>query len=113
MALTYSYLHASQGSDVVFTIALVNSNGSKLNLTGYTVRGKYARSHSSATKYSFAAQVKTPAANGEITLTLTNAATDAIKPGNYVYDVETVDAEDKVERVLEGLLEISASVTTT
>ena len=91
MALTYSYLHASQGSDVVFTIALVNSNGSKLNLTGYTVRGKYARSHSS---------VADPT---NIILTT---------PGNYVYDVETVDSEDKVERVLEGLLEISASVTT-
>ena len=53
MALTYSYLHASQGSDTVFTITLQNENGVVQDLTGYSVRSKYARAHSSTNKYSF------------------------------------------------------------
>lgn len=112
MALTYSYLHASQGSDTVFTITLQDQNGAVQNLTGYTVRSKYARAHSSATKYSFLAEIKSPATDGKITLTLTDSATDSIKPGNYVFDTELVDSTGSVDRVLEGLLEISPSVTT-
>jgi len=112
MALTYSYLHASQGSDTVFTITLQDQNGAVQDLTGYTVRSKYARAHSSATKYSFLAEIKSPATDGKITLTLTDSATDSIKPGNYVFDTELVDSTGSVDRVLEGLLEISPSVTT-
>ena len=112
MALTYSYLHAAQGSDTVFTVNLVNEDSTALNLTGYSVAAKYARNPASLTKYAFAASIGSPPSGGSVTLTLTASATNAIKAGNYMYDVELTDSDGKVERTLEGLLEISPSVTT-
>lgn len=51
-----------------------------------------------------------------IQLSLTNQQTDAMKPGNYVYDVEirTYDSDVGafiIERILEGKLTVTPSVT--
>lgn len=51
-----------------------------------------------------------------IQLSLSNQQTDAMKPGNYVYDVEihTYDSDigaTIVERILEGKLTVTPSVT--
>jgi hypothetical protein len=60
--------------------------------------------------------VLSPAAAGKCTLTLTNTQTDAMKaPGRYFYDVELSvvdsDGDTIIERVLEGVLDITPSVT--
>ena len=70
---------------------------------------------SSADTTSFAAAISTPPTDGILTLSLTNAQTDALRVGNYVYDVEIsfVDSNGAtiVERVLEGKIRVSPSVT--
>jgi hypothetical protein len=49
------------------------------------------------------------------TIALTNTQTDALKPGRYVYDVEISfvdsDGDTIIERVLEGKIEVTPSVT--
>ena len=55
------------------------------------------------------------ATNGIATISLTNTQTDALRPGRYVYDVELSFIDDQantiVERILEGRIQISPSVT--
>ena len=64
---------------------------------------------------SFTTEVQSPATAGVVNLTLSNTQTDAFKAGRYVYDVEISfvdsDANTVIERVLEGTIEVTPSVT--
>ena len=75
-----------------------------------------ARSDGDPNTVSFTGIVANPSTDGIATLTLTNSQTDALKTrGRYVYDVEFsfVDSDSNtiIERVLEGNIEVSPSVT--
>ena len=63
----------------------------------------------------FNAVVSSPAADGIVTLSLTNAQTNALKAGRYVYDVEISFNDSSgstiVERILEGKIQVTPSVT--
>lgn len=108
-------LFMNQGSDTTFTIYVTNDDGTPKDLSEYTVRSKFARSHASVTTHDFLAGVRTPSTAGIVDLTLSPSDTTSIKPGLYVFDTEIVyglgDSDQNVERVLEGILEISPSVT--
>ena len=61
-------------------------------------------------------QKNAPTSDGLVTLSLTNTQTDALKVGNYVYDVELSFVDDSggdtiIERILEGKIRVSPSVT--
>ena len=53
--------------------------------------------------------------DGIVTLSLTNVQTDTLKVGNYVYDAEISFTDTNsnviVERILEGKIRVSPSVT--
>jgi hypothetical protein len=113
----YEELFFDQGSDVAVEIHVTDENNAAKDLSNYSVAAKmkktYNTSDSDAT--SFNAIVSQPAEDGIITLTLTNQQTDALKAGRYVYDVE-ISFEDSdgatvIERILEGKIEVSPSVT--
>lgn len=113
----YEDLTVDQGTDVAIDIYLVNKDNSKKDLTGYTVAAKMATSYDAdeADKVTFTASVAAPATDGIINLSLTNEQTTALNPKKrYVYDVE-VSIEDNgtttVERVLQGLITVTPSVT--
>ena len=64
----------------------------------------------------FVTIVGDPATDGVITMSLTNTQTDALNTrGRYVYDVEIQfqdsDSNTIIERVLEGKIKVSPSVT--
>lgn len=113
----YEELIFDQGSDVAVELHLTNTNGSPKNLTYYTVeaqmRKTYNTSDSDAT--SFTTAVSAPATRGIVTLKLSNAQTSALAAGRYVYDVELsyIDSDSTtiVERILEGTIEVTPSVT--
>jgi hypothetical protein len=48
---------------------------------------------------------------GRISLTIANAVTAQLKPGNYVFDVEMTDPAGKKTRILEGQITVFAEVT--
>ncbi len=54
--------------------------------------------------------------DGVVTISLTNAQTDAMEAGKYVYDVEIsyIDSNNNaiIERILEGKIDLTPSVTT-
>lgn len=113
----YEDLHIDQGTDVAIEIYLVNPDGSKKDLTGYSVSATMAPRYDAPAeeKITFTAAVSAPATDGIVSLSLTNAQTDALNPKKrYVYDVEisvlNVDVT-VVERVLEGKITVNPSVT--
>ena len=64
---------------------------------------------------SFATQI-TNASAGIATLSLTNVQTNALKAGRHVYDIElshvdSATSDTIVERVLEGRIQVTPSVT--
>ena len=86
------------------------------NLSGRSVTAKlnnnYNSSDSDTTSFT---TIVSNAPEGIITLSLTNTQTDALKTGRYVYDVELsfVDSSSNtiIERILEGRIQVSPSVT--
>ena len=113
----YEDLQFDQGTDVAVEIHLVDVDGSKKDLTGYSAAAKMKRNYNSTDSdtLSFAAAINVPETDGILTLSLTNAQTDTLKVGNYVYDAEIsfVDSNGStvVERILEGKIRVSPSVT--
>ena len=108
-----------QGTDFTIQLELVDANGSAKDLTGYSsssqIRKTYSSSDSDAV--SFSTQFQSPRSSGVINLTITNSQTGLMKAGRYVYDVEisSLDSADNtiVERILEGQITMSPSVTKT
>ena len=93
-APNYEDIVINQGTDVAIEIHLMHDSGSAYNLTN----------------------VINPAEDGILNLSLTNTQTDVLKTrGRYVYDVEIsyVDSDSNtiIQRVLEGQIEVSPSVT--
>jgi len=114
---TYEEFTIDQGADAAIEIHLVNPNGSAKDLTNHTIAAKMKRTFNSDSDdtTTFSSIVASPATDGVATLSLTNTQTDALKPGRYVYDVEMsyIDSDSNtiIERVLEGKILVTASVT--
>lgn len=112
----YEELSIDQGSDVAIEIRLANPDKSKKNLAGHTVAAQMRRTinTSDSDAVTFTAIVADPASDGIVSLSLTNLQTDALTPGRYFYDVEIswMDSADTfVERVLEGIINVTPSIT--
>jgi len=86
----YEKFTFDKGSDIAVQLELVDTNGNKKDLTNFSAAAKMKRNYNSdsADTTSFAAAISTPPTDGILTLSLTNAQTDALRVGNYVYDVE-------------------------
>lgn len=114
----YEEFNVDQGADVAIQLDLINptTNLAK-NLTGYSVRAKMKKGYNSdsADTVDFTSIVADPATDGIVTLSLTNTQTDSLKAGRWVYDVELfyLDSSSNtiVERVLEGRIQVTPSVT--
>jgi len=113
----YEEFTIDQGADVAVEIHLVNKDNSKKNLTGYSVAAKLKKNYTSDSDdtTNFTSIVATPATDGVVTISLSNSQTDALKAGRYVYDVEISyldsDSNTIIERVLEGRVQVTPSVT--
>lgn len=113
----YEELSIDKGSDITLQLELEDTSGNAKDLTNYTVAGKLKKTYSTpdGEATTFVTEIQAPAADGVVNLSLTNAQTDAIKAGRYVYDVEISfidsDAQTVVERILEGTITVTPSVT--
>ncbi len=113
----YEEFTIDQGSDVAIEIHLVDADGSAKNLASHSATAKMKKSYNSdsADTISFTATIVAPPTDGILTLALTNTQTDALRAGKYVYDAE-ISYQDSssntiIERVLEGRIQVTPSVT--
>jgi len=113
----YEELSIDKGTDITLQLELEDTSGNPKNLTNYTVAGKVKKTYNTSDSDATActAEVKAPATGGVVNLSLTNTQTGAFKAGRYVYDVEISfvdsDAQTVIERVLEGTITVTPSVT--
>lgn len=107
---TVKNLVIDQGSHFSVTVVITDALENPLNLTGYTVRSQLRKSYGSNT-YTAITMVISSAQEGEITMSLTNTQTSALRSGRYVYDVEIVSPGNVVTRVLEGIITVTPEVT--
>lgn len=106
----YTVLTVDQGTDTVFRLEIVDSNKAPVDLAGCTVTAKFKKSFKSADAFAFECSIDSPTASGLVNLELAGTTTNAMKPGNYLYDVEITKGYT-TERILEGPLEITPGVT--
>jgi hypothetical protein len=111
----YEKFTIDMGSDVAIQLELVDTSGNPKNLTDYSAAAKMKRNYNSDSADTTDFAVAIEPTNGIVTLSLTNVQTDALRVGNYVYDAEIsyVDSNGAtiVERILEGKIRVSPSVT--
>lgn len=113
----YEEFTIDQGSDVAIEIHCTNLDGSVKSLTGYSAAAKLKKNYTSDSSdtVSFSSVISNPATDGIVTCSLSNTQTDALKAGRYVYDVEISyidsDSNTVIERILEGRVQVTPSVT--
>lgn len=113
----YEDITIDQGADVAIEIHLINKDGSPKDLANHSLDATMKRTYNSDSDdtHLFNCIVATPAAAGIATISLTNAQTEQLKSGQYVYDVELsfLDSggDTIIERVLEGKVLVTPSVT--
>jgi hypothetical protein len=112
----YEEFTIDQGADVAIELQLVDKNDAIKDISNHTITAKLKKNYNSTDSDTtdFTTIISNPI-GGITTLSLTNAQTDALKVGRYVYDVEMSfvdsDGETIVERILEGRMQVSPSVT--
>ena len=90
-----------------------NSDGTAVNLGGYTVAAGYKADIGAAdsTQVDITSSI-TNAATGEITLSLTKEQTNSMKNPRYVYDVVITETSSGFRtRLIEGAIKVAAGVT--
>ena len=105
-----SNLTIDQGSTFSASIDVTDVEDNVLVLTGYTVAAQIRKTYDSTTAVNFTGSVSN-STQGEITISLTPAQTNALVAGRYVYDAEITSAGGTVTRVIEGQIEVTPGVT--
>ena len=113
----YEDITIDQGADVAVELHLADNTGAKKNLANHSVAAKMKKTYNSDSDntQAFNAIIATPPGDGIVTLSLTNAQTNSLTAGRYVYDVELSFTDSSsntiTERVLEGKVFVTPSVT--
>ena len=115
MAAGYQNLYVEQGSTFEISITLDDVYGQNYDLTNATAKGQIRKSYYSVnTTAVFATTIDQSSAT--IALSLDSNQTANIAPGRYVYDTVVSfpgapGTANTVVRILEGVIDVSPSVT--
>ena len=105
-----SNLYIDQGTDFNVTVDVTNTDGSVLNLSNYTAVSQIRKTYGSSTvSATFATSIA--AAQGQVTLTLTDTQTAGLSAGRYVYDLNITSSAGVTTRVVEGQVVLTPGVT--
>jgi hypothetical protein len=101
-----------RGDDFELRVRLVNEAGAPINNTEFSAKMQLRRSPTAAVDVELTSDdgLTLGGADGIITIALTNQQTASLL-GLYVYDLEIVDAQDKVLTPLYGIISVTADVT--
>jgi hypothetical protein len=103
-----------QGATWSVTVTYTDSNGTPINLTGYTaamqVRQQYSSADADLTLTSPSGGIVITPLTGVIVITMTATQTAALEEGYYVYDVELTSGSYK-DRLIQGQLTVAPEVT--
>lgn len=97
-----------KGDFLPFTVILKDDLGTPIDLSGSTPRSQI-RSLDDAEVYEFAITMNPTA--GSVTLTLPSAVSNAIQPGDYVWDFQITNSEGNTRTYLAGDVTVFGEVT--
>ena len=98
-----------QGTDYSTSINLTDDNEAVVDLTGYAATGQIRKTYSSTNAVSFGTNIV--AANGVVSLSLSDTQTASLPAGRYVYDVFLTSAANIQSRIVEGIVTVTPRVT--
>lgn len=99
-----------KGTDFETEFNLTESDGSPLDLTGYTASSKI-RKHPTARKYNNFIVTFVDRSKGRIRISMGSSITPNLNPGRNCYDVFLTDNNGKVVKVVEGSAIVYNSTT--
>ena len=103
-------LFIDQGTDFSVTVDVTDTDGSVLNLDGYTASAQIRKTYtSSSVSATFGTSISASA--GQVTLTLSDTVTAGLSAGRYVYDLNIESSGGQVTRVVEGQAIVTPGVT--
>jgi len=100
------------GEPVSRVYLVVNSDGTAVNLSGYSVRCQFREfvdSHS--VLFSPSVVVSSPATIGQVTMTMTPAQTRSLKVASFHYDIVVDNGSGNVLRIAKGKVTVDLGVT--
>lgn len=111
----FHHLVIDQGATLRESFTYKDSDNAVVDLTGYTARSQVRSSYTSATTIlnltSQAGTLTITANTGTIAFNVSATTTAALTPGNYVWDLELVDATGIVTRLVGGTCTVTPEVT--
>lgn len=107
---TVANIFIDQGSDYSNIITVASTNGSPLDLTGYSAASQLRKSYSSSTAYNFTSSIYN-AVQGKVRIQLSAEQSEAIPPGRYLYDLEVTSPSGGKKRVVEGIVTVLPQIT--
>jgi hypothetical protein len=113
MSAGYQELFLEQGASFNSTITLDDVYNEAYNLYNFSASSQMRKSYYSSSATAIFSTIVN-AENGQIVLSLNAPTTANIYPGRYVYDVliyDNTDAANNTIRILEGIINVTPSVT--
>ena len=114
MAKTYNF-DIDQGSDKSLVLNLKDAAGAELDLAGYAARMQLRRTIASPAVAdeltSDNGRISIEAGVGQIICEFPHDISSAYAAGAFVYDIELVDPDGIVRRILEGKITVRPEVT--
>lgn len=112
----YEDIEVDQGASVKYQIQCLGPDGESRDLSNYRARGRLNRSYDADSDEGtdFLVTIDAPPSEGLINFSLNAAQTALLTRRRYVYDIEIEyeqDSDQSVERILEGKVLVSRSVT--
>ena len=112
----YEDIEVDQGASVKYQIQCLGPDGEVRDLSNYRARGRLNRSYDADSDegIDFLVTIDAPPEQGIINFSLNAAQTAEMIRRRYVYDIEIEyeqDSDQIVERILEGKVLVSRSVT--
>ena len=105
-----SNIFIDQGTDFSITVDVTQSDGAALNLTGYSAAAQIRKTYGSS-NVSAVFTTSISAAEGQVTISLTDTQTSGLTAGRYVYDLNITSGSGITTRVVEGQAIITPGVT--
>jgi hypothetical protein len=86
MSVSVVNLTIEKGTDFSLSLKL-KSNGTPINLTGYSFSAKMRKHYAATSYYPFNVTTVQPLSSGTVTIGMASTITSTIPNGRYVYDV--------------------------
>ncbi len=101
-------LVVDQGTTFSSSITFNDENGNTINFSTYSGSAQMRKHFTSSNSTSFEVNLTS---NGVVTLSLTSNQTGNLVAGRYVYDLEVTDAQNRISRLIEGIVTVTPNVT--